>query len=318
MLICVILLLVDVYIDQTYDEPVPVKPASLTTNAIENKFINVLNNYNLESSWISIRYIDNENYDSLKKVYFIKLPADISIPILLNDVNSEFYNEPVKVEAVERKNYSNSSVKIYSEGFLKMQAFLNHDRKIKRSSAEILIYVMINDFSTAGEITDSLVNKNIDYNLLLIPGEESRLFLQNILQHNLDYAVLINDEMEDRFSINTDDSKQMIKNSIVSLISVYGRNTLYIVDPDSELYNSVIFSFIKDEFTKRDIELSVLTDYSSVLGREFNEVVSLFDFFCDSGKSGQRKRLIMDYETFTRLEPYILKAKKKGTRFRAK
>jgi hypothetical protein len=124
--------------------------------------------------------------------------------------------------------------------------------------------------------------------------------------------------MEDRFSINTDDSKEMIKNSIVSLISVYGRNTLYIVDPGSELYNSVIFSFIRDEFTERDIELSFLTDYSSVLERDFNEVVSLFDFFCDSGTSGQRKKLIMDYETFIRLEPHILKAKKKGTRFIAK
>ena len=167
----------------------------------------------------------------------------------------------------------------------------------------------------SAEFIDSLANAGIDYSLLLIPGEESRVFLQKVIEYNLDYAVLINDEMEDRFSIDADDTKNMIKNSVVNLISVYGRNTVYIVDPNSDLFNSVIFNFIRDEFTQRDIELSSLVDYSSLLGKEFNDVVSLFNFYCDSGKSEKPVRLIMDYNTFTRLKPLILLEKKKGTKF---
>lgn len=318
ILLCVILLILNVIIDFTQDEPVAAKPASLSSKSIEKKFFEVLNLYNLDSSWVSSKYLKNKNYDSLKLAYYIQLPADISIPFLLNDVNSTFYFDPVRVEAEERKNNSNSTLKIYSGEILKMQAFLNHNSSISRKFTELSMYVMINNFESSEDIINGLLKMHIDHNLLLVPGEESTSFVQKVNEHELTYAIMINDDMDDKFKIEADDTKEMIKNTIINLIATYGRGTTYIVDPNSELYNSIIFSFIQDEFEKRGIELSFLTDYSSISGREFNEVSSLFNFYCESGISKVAKKLIIDYNSFLQLQPLILQEKKKGTRFLAK
>ena len=313
--LCAVLLIINVIIDANRDKPVPVKPTSFSTKEIENKFSEVLKQYNLENEWTTVKYIDNENYDSLKKVFYVRLPRDISIPIIINDIYQAFQSDPVKIEAIERKNYSNSTLKIYSEDLLKMQAFLNHDDGIKRKFAELSFYVLIKNYKGTEEIIDSLLNMHINYNLLLIPGEESRAFLQEVKKNDMVYSVLINDDMEDRFKIEEDYTKQMIKNSVVNLISVYGRNINYIVDTRSNLYNSVIFSFVRDEFSKRDISLSLVTDYSSTLGRDFNDIISLFNFYCESGVSKERIKIIIDFDSFIRLEPLIIKEKKRGTKF---
>lgn len=315
VLLCVILLLSNVFIDFNQDEPVVTKPATLSSRSIEKKFSEVLDQYNLDSSWVLIKFIKNENYDSLDRVYYVQLPTDISIPLLLSDINKRFQYDPVRIESIERKNYSNSTLKIYSGETFKMEAFLNHNRSIRRMISQLSIYVMINDFEGSDDIINNLLKMNIGTTLLLVPGEESRLFIQKINEHELTYAILINDDMDDNFKIEEDDNKELIKNTIVDLISVYGRSTKYIVDPHSELYNSVIFSFIRDEFAKRDIAFSFMIDYSSILDRDFNEVCSLFNFYCESGISKDVMKLIIDYNSFIRLKPLILEEKRKGTKF---
>ena len=140
-------------------------------------------------------------------------------------------------------------------------------------------------------------------------GEALRLGVKTNGCSGMAYVLEFSDKIEE------DDNKELIKNTIVNLISVYGRSTKYIVDPHSELYNSVIFSFIRDEFAKREIVFSFMTDYSSILDRDFNEVCSLFNFYCESGISKDVMKLIIDYNSFIRLEPLILEEKRKGTKF---
>lgn len=276
---------------------------------IENRFSLTLNNYGIDSGWIKKVYVKKLLSDSLDYLFNISIPKEITIASFIKDVNNSFINFPVEIETSERRNYSNSILKIYSNNILKLQANLNHSDNVKRKFAEyaFLVYTNTRDSEIPIEMTSKIV---YDFTFLLVPSQLSQKIKSKI---NRDYAVLLNDEIVDHeYSLKEEFSKQKLINNIRTIILTFGKDKLYLIDESSALYNSKIFSLLRDEFESRGIKLKSLQHYSKIEGNNVEQLKSLFNFYTKSLKGKEGKEFVIELNNFLLLNPTIEKQIKKG------
>ena len=290
-----------------YDDTVIVQ--EISRDEIEEKFLTALDNYGIIQEWVTRSTSKKNLSDSLEYIYKIKFPSEISIASFIKDVNSNIVDQSVEIESIEQRNFSNSEIKIYSNKILKLVAKLIHNRKIKREYSEYRFIVKIDD-----QINDEMFNElsklYLNYAIAFIPSEFSSEVQEKLER---DYMVLLNDEIDDsQFILDEDYSKQRLVNVIKEIIITYGRNTIYLIDETSILYNSKIYSLIKEEFEKRGIKILSLNFITQLKAESEKQLHSLFQFYTTSLKGKKGKTFFISYNDFLLLTPLIKKQLKMG------
>ncbi len=309
ILISILLIIGNILLENLYYDDDIIIVQELSKNEIEEIFLSTLIDYGLIGDWILKVTSKKSVSDSLKYFYKIRFPKDISIASFIKDVNASFVKQPVVVESIEQRNYSNSEIKIFSNNTLKLNAKLIHDRKIKREYAEFGFIVKIDD-QISDEALDGLSKLYFNYTVAFIPSEFSSEVLDEI---ESDYIIILNDEINDsRFLLDEDYSKQRLVNTIKEIIITYGRKAVYLIDESSILYNSKIYSLIKEEFEKRGIKVLPLNSITSLKAESEIQLKSLFEFYATSLKGKEGKTFFISYNDFLLLTPMIERQIKMG------
>ncbi len=308
LVITILLLISNIVLEVKSQEKVKTIP-EVSLNDIELKFAATLNTYGILSDWIKKVYVNRKLSDSLDYLFNVTLPQDVSIPTLIKDLNKSFNSKSANVETVERKNYSNTQIKIYSNEKLKLQANLIHSKKIIRQYAKYSFLVNIS-------FNDSVINweriRNIfyDFIFLITPSEEAFKEKNNFKGK---YALLINDQLRGtEYALEEDYSKQKLTNRIRSIIINFGKDKTYLIDETSALFNSKIYSLLRDEFSKREIDLISVQKYPKLKGNTNAELISLFQFYTTSLKGKEGKTFVINLNDFLNLQTYIAKQVKIG------
>jgi hypothetical protein len=221
----------------------------------------------------------------------------------------------VQLEAEERTNHSNSIIKLYSNGILKLQAYLNNSKEVSREFAEITFLVQCTNCDYA-ELLERLRPITIPFTILFTPSIELKKNLEEIRKNNSSYALLIDDNIDDeKYELETDANKSKLSRNVVNLIADFGRDNNYILDDNSEIYNSIVFPFIRDELTERKISMSNLNDYIDLRGKPAGQIQSIFKFHCENGRGKQRRVLVLRVDEFLLLQPDIIKFGRLGDKF---
>lgn len=305
------LIIGNVIIEQLTSKDVKVIKQELPKKVIEELFVATLNDYGILTDWVSKTNRRTKKSDSVDYIYQINIPLDISIASLIKDVNAKFSNQPVEIESIEKKNYSNSEIKIYSNSTLKFDANLIHDRKIKREYSEFAFVVKM-DENISDEAMASLKRIYFNFMVAFVPSEFSSTLLNKL---DWNYSVILNDEIDDsRFLLDEEFSKQRLDNAIKEIIITYGRKAIYLIDERSKIYNSKIYSMIKDEFEKRGINIIGLSSLTFLDAETDNQLQSLYQFYITSLKGKEGKNFFLNYNSFLSLSPQIERQLKMGDR----
>lgn len=308
IVISIILIIFNILIELTSKKEVKIIP-EVSIKEVEFHLSTTLNNYGILNGWIKKVYIKNKLSDSLDFLFNITLPQDVSIPALIKDLNNSFNSEYINIETFERKNNSNTQIKIYSNGKLKLQANLRDSKKIIREHAEYSFLVHV-DFNNNESNWKKMKNIFIDFTYLIIPSKES---FENKNSFNGKYALLINDELsETKYSLEEDYSKQKLTNRIRSIVINFGNDKTYLIDETSTIFNSKIYSLLRDEFEKRGINLLSFQKYSKLKGDSNQELISLFQFYTRSLNGKEGKTFVINLEDFLKLQTSIAKQIKMG------
>jgi len=308
--ISLLLIISNIILEKYLDDDEVIAP-EVFQNTIEEKFFQSLDNHGIIQDWITSSKPNNHEVDSIKHIYKIKVPTDISIALVIKEISSAYIGQPVLVESFEEKNFSNSGIKIYSNNILKLSARLVHDRKIKRVHAKYGFIVKI-DEEIDEEKIERISKIYYDFYEAYVPSEFTMGIIDNISHP---YVVLINDEIEDtQFLLDEDFTKQHLLNGIKEILITYGRNPFYIIDESSKIYNSKIFSLIKEEFEKRGIKTLTLSSLTPLRAETEKQLHSLFQFYSTSMKGKEGKNFFINYDDLLSLNPLIEKQLKKGDR----
>lgn len=282
---------------------------------IDSSFHKVLSGYSIDDEHIRKKIVRARLSDSLDYVYDVKLPADIPSPNILRDVKNELNYPAIKLNSVEEKTFGDTRLNIYSNDMLKLSARLSYDDKFVRPYSE-LSFIIENGWDMSADDFQTLTKIPFPFGIELIPSIENEGRLDAIREYNKEYVILINDEIDDsRFKLSSKLSQGLLRGSVGEIVNAFRGAVYFIVDEKSELYRSAIFNFIRDEFKKRNVQIIPKSQFVSVQTTDPDDMRSLFNFYCESGKSKKGKTILITWEGLNSLNNEIEIAKKKGHKF---
>lgn len=286
----------------------------LTTRQIDSIFVDVLDQYGIESRWISTKPIKVKDEDSIKKQFTVYLPADLPIPLIIRDVNKVIENDITGFVSEEKKIFGTTEIRIYTNELLKLKATLISDPQTIRERNNLTFII-----SDAAGLKTSDFNQflSLPFSLCItvVPSDESVTLADTLKKYSKEYILVLNNQMtEKKYKLEDRDQKTLLRNSIDNIIKNFEEAKLITVDETGKLYNSVIYNFIRDEFKKRKKELVPLSQFISLSANNDNELISKFKFHGMDGSSGNQKTFLISYENFLKIRPELELFKKKGHR----
>ncbi len=251
----ILLLAVNIILEKYYHPSPSYKRIYLPANIINQKFLISLNNYNMDSTWIKRKNISGMNNDSLKFNYVVDVPADLPVSLLLREVQNQFDTSEVNILATEIKSGISTELNISSGDKLKLVAKFNYNSSISRNTDTIgFVLTGIEDLNS-----DNLKNLLLipeHFSAVLIPSKNSQELLKILKENQKEAAVLLNDDISElEFKLRTGYSERRVKNSILSIIGKFHDAAFFIIDENSDIFNSNHYKMIHNEFSKRNMIL---------------------------------------------------------------
>lgn len=283
--------------------------SKLSGMEINNRFLHAVNNFGLKEDWIIKRKLSGKP-DSLFSSYKLKLPADLPIPVFIREVKSEFQNDSVDIKSIEKKMGGETNLKIYSGGVLKLSSNINYDKNLVRKRGSIGF--LIEDVTLDDKEDSLLFDVPESFAVLLIPSKENKNNTDYILNKSKQFAILLNDEIEElEYKLKEDYSSNRILNSVKSMVASFSKAIFFVIDDDSELFRSKIFPIVASELEKRKIKILRKSIFYSL---KYDEDKDLFTSFDNLFKQiGEEKRIIViNAEELQLLLPEIARYRKVG------
>ena len=254
LLILVILLLaVNIIIEKYFRPSREAVKKEISSVVINERFLNSLNNYNIDSAWIKKQKVSGG--DSLKYNYFVELPADLPASLLLCEIQNQFDTNEVDISAEELKSRNSTGLNISSGGNLKLKALFKYYTSISRQ-ADTLGFVLTGIEDLNNEELKELCLMPEHFAGVIIPSTHSYEIMKTLRENQKEAAVLLNDDISElAFRLKAGYTAGRIRSSLKSIIGKFYNTAFFIIDQNSDIFKSDHYKMIRDEFSKRHLIL---------------------------------------------------------------
>ena len=275
---------------------------------IDSLFILSLKNLGLTEESIVKRTTTN-----IPHLYRIKIPFDLSIPVVLSEINLVFSGSDITIEADEKSPNGLTILEISSERKLVLTASLNYDTDIIRDKGSIAF--VIEGYELSEKEDSLLLDIPEPFTLLFIPNSENIETIKFIKSKNKSYSVLLNDNISElKYKLDESYSNSRIKGPVQSIINDFSGASLIFIDDKSDIYTSSVLEFLKEEFSKRNIKLNSLSKLLTIDYSDEEHLISEFDKIMKSVSTQESAVILIGREEFDKLQTEIKKYKKLGYR----
>jgi hypothetical protein len=312
LVIAIILLSIDLLIDK-FIFPGRIKSDNNTSVTSFNKdFENELKELHIDSLWIKKKKIKNKISNTIPFIYQVKVPKDLPIALLLSEVNKKFNFISTKIISQEKKINRTTLLNIYYDNLKVLQAELEIDTNIVRKSCSFGFILKDIDELSKNELLEFL-NTPEEFCVILIPSVNNEFVKDKIVESQKEYLILLNDDLEDqKYKFDEKFSKQRLQSSLREILINFKEARLFLYDPDSDLFNSSLFGYIKKEFEKRKIKLLPISKFISIESGGDNDVVSVFKSGLTNKSAG--KVYMVKTDDFISLQTEIANQRLKGNK----
>ena len=310
----VVLLIVNVALNYKKKPPKREPVNERSVHQIENVFFKVLDDYGIEKDWISTKKVKPAEEDSIRVQYFVKLPTDVPVPLIIKDINKVIEKDITAFVSEEKKIFGTTEVRIYTNEILKLKATLIPDKESIRKRNELSFII-----SDALDLSDANYKKFLSVyfpaTALVTPGLDVQTKIDTLKNYLKEYAVYLNDDIKDsELKLNPGFQKQILRGSIGNIISDFKEAKLYVVDERSKVFRSPIYGFVRDEFKRQGIILHPKSEFINLETKEDSVLVSKFRSYCNDSTGTRQKVFILKFEDFQKIFGEIERLKKKGNK----
>ena len=250
----VVLLFVNLLIDKLLMHNSSKIYTSVSVSVINEDFENVLRELRVDDGWIRKKKIKKKEADSLSFAYYIRVPKDLAIPLLVDEVSKKMDIPFVRTVSFEKKINKNTTLNVFYKDAILLQAQLETDTSIARKSFSFAFIIKSVDKLNKNELDDFFKTPE-EFCVILVPSLNAEYIRDKIIENQKEYLILLNDEISDRkYEFDESFSKQRLRSSVREILSNFKEAKLYLYDPGSGLYKSKVFSFIKREFKRRKLK----------------------------------------------------------------
>lgn len=300
---------VDFFVGKQVDEE------DINSGYINKRFEVILKEFGIDSSWISKKDIKQKTTDSLDFIYKIKVPPDLPIPVLLNQINTELNDLHLTITSKEKNINGPTQCRILYKNSLMLMADIDIDLDLRRKSSSIGF--IINNIE---DLSDEEFTKLLEYPeyfaFILTPTKKAEEYKKRILDHDKEYILMLNDDIDEPdYKMEEDFSKARLKSAVRSIIGTFSDTKLFVIDDQSDLHKSSLNAFLESEFKKRKLDLVSSSRFVWLTGSDEQDLQSRFRYLCRSLASGGSRIFTLRADDFYDLSTDIDNLRKKGYKF---
>jgi hypothetical protein len=285
------------------------KKSKLSNAEIDSLFRFSLKSFGLLDDWIKESKSSKADYS-----YKVKIPKDLSIPVILAEINSNFWESGVTINSVEKIFSGRTIIEIKLEDEIKLRADFDYDQNIFRSAGTAAF--ILENFELSSFEDSLLLEIPEPFSPLLIPSTENLILSKFIIDKQKTYSLLLNDDIPElKYKLKDSYSQNRLKGSLLSIINDFSSATYFFIDDQSDLFNSSAFSYLKDELVKRKIKIVKLSYLQKLNFSEMNVLISSFDTFMKNTEEGESITFLISADNFRNLLPEIKSYRKVGYKF---
>jgi len=284
---------------------------SIDRNEISERFKKILDEFDIENKFIRENKLKDkysgQEFSNIK----VQVPKDLSIPEILEDVFQSFKKDSLIIQSIEKVKGGKSTLSLKMGHSILLQAEFDYSKDYSRNNGYIAF--ILNDVDPASESTSALIESPEKLNSLIRPEIKHLQHLEFISKSGQQFSVLVDDDItEQKYRLGPNFSEQRIVTVIKTLVSDFQKAVCFIIDDNSNFYNSPNYEILKRELSKRNIKLVRKSEFVNL-----NYDESFIDSFNERMRSLNRGGSIVflvSEESYVALNDEIKKYKKKGYR----
>jgi hypothetical protein len=313
--VVIFLLLLDIVLSKIFKHSGnKIEKIELYSGEIKDRFISGIHNFGIKDDWIDEDKNDVKNGDSLRFSFKIKVPKDLPIALLLNEISNSF--QPGEIISVSWESKVNGTTNMFlsSGGFDKLKAEFVYDSEIRRTSRSFgfLVY----GIATLDTIMqDQLIKVPELFTSVLIPSKESLEISKRLKTNDKNYAVILNNDINDLdYKLASSYSIERLKLSIRSILGNFSNAVAYLYNGNSGFTTESKYAFIKKEFEKRNVRFIDVNKFE-LLDERGTSLELSFENFVNQSNENKTGLIFISADNYLKLKPLILKYRKVGYKF---
>lgn len=310
----VILLVINITIESLKKPKKESVVHELSVLQIETVFFTVLDEYGIETKWITRKKYKSADYDSVKTEYIVKIPADMPVPLIIKNINKVIEKDITGFVSEEKKIFGTTEIRIYTNEVLKLKATLIPDKEIIRKRNE-LSFVINDVFDLSEKNFNNFLSIHHPLSCIVVPGHDLVIKADSLKDYTKEYAILLNNDISDpKMKLKSDYQKGLLRGSMQNIVSSFRDAKAYIIDENSTLYNSPIYNYVRDEFNRQSLFLYPRSELIELNAQEDSELISKFKYYCEDTTGVHQKIFFSSFDNFLKIQNEIEKIKKKGNK----
>ncbi|HSW53743.1 MAG TPA: hypothetical protein VLH59_01520 [Ignavibacteriaceae bacterium] len=294
----------DLFVNNSYED-------TIDEEEISQRFLNILAEFDIEDKLIKEKKVKDKHSNEDISSFKVQVPKDLSIPEILQDVFQSFKKDSLIIQSFENVKGSKTTLALKIGSSAVLQAEFDYAKNYSRNKGYIAF--ILNDVDPANSSTITLIESPAKINLLIRPEIKHLQHLEYIRSNGQQFSVLIDDDIsEQKYKLSETYSEQRIVTVIKTLVTDFQKAVCFIIDDNSNFYNSPNYEILKRELTKRKIKLFRKSEFVNLNNEEM--ILDSFNDQLNSLANGGSIIFLVSEDAYMTLSSEIKKYKKKGYR----
>ena len=311
----IILLVLNIVLSKIYKHSgIQSKKIELYSGEIKDRFISGIHNFGIKDEWIDENKYDVKKGDSLRFSFRVRVPKDLPVAVLLNEISNSFLTGEIICTSREIKVNGTTNMFISSGGFDKLKAEFVYNPDIRRTSCSFgfLVYGL-NRLDLVTQ--DQLIKVPEIFTAVLLPSKESLDISKRLKMNNKNYAIILDNDISDLdYKLSSGYSTERLKLSVRSILGDFSNAVAYLYNGNSGYTTESNYAFINHEFEKRNVRFIDINKFNLIDERKTPLDVSL-ELIVKQANENKTFLIYISADNYIKIKPLISKYRDIGYKF---
>jgi len=286
-----------------------------TKDSIEVKFVNTVKGMGIKKEWIQKKLMRPQSIAGIDSAYYINVPSDLPIGVILAELNKQFIQDTIILNAAEKEIRGSTDLLISADKQHKLFAKFICNKTFARSTAQAAFVLTGLDEEDEAE-QNRIIQLPEELSFIFIPSKANIELVKNIRQNRKEYAILLNDDIkETNYKLDKKYNKFRLVNSIKDIIAGFKDAKYFVVDNNSGLMTPETYKIIEEEFLKRNIKIVKLNEFQKIEGSGEEELRNKFRTELNSISPDKIELYLMSISDFNSVSSIFQELRKKGLKY---